>query len=50
MNYSIIGQWGYKPLVGDPPVGSYQVVYFLPSMIKQDLWIFLFFIDFIFQL
>ena len=33
------GQWGYKPLVGDPPMGSYQVVSFLPSMIKQDLWI-----------
>ena len=27
----------YKPLVEDPPMVSYQVVTFLPSLIKQDM-------------
>ena len=35
----IIGQWGYKPLVGDPSMGSVHAVSFQQSMIKQDLWI-----------
>ena len=37
---TIIGQWGYKPLVENPHMGSYHVLSFLPSIIKQDLRIY----------